>query len=223
MRKLIMSHLIWLYLVHCLQILNPLSCNTHKHHMIWSQNILFHYIYILYYKENLVASWSQVNFYWPTLSAYTYFHYSMEKLWLQSQVNLYHHIITFNTAWKICDITISSNVYCPTHLLSILHDQFVTLQSQVTLMARLPWMFELVLKFLGKKSQNWTLKCLSIGTPKSINFPFVPNGKLMDFRCPNIQAHHNYAAICLNCGTPKSDSFSILDKWKINYFRCPNT
>ena len=23
------------------------------------------------------------------------------------------------------------------------------------------------------------LKCLSIGTPKTINFPFVPNGKLM--------------------------------------------
>ena len=49
-----------------------------------------------------------------------------------------------------------------------------------------------------------TLKCLSIGTPKSINFPFVPNGKLMDFRCPNIQAYHNYAVICLNCGTPKN-------------------
>ena len=47
----------------------------------------------------------------------------------------------------------------------------------------------------------YTLKCLSIGTPKSINFPFVPNEKLMDFRCPNIQAHHNYAVICLNCGT----------------------
>ena len=31
-----------------------------------------------------------------------------------------------------------------------------------------------------------TLKCLSIGTPKTINFPFVPNGKLIDFRCPNI-------------------------------------
>ena len=29
-------------------------------------------------------------------------------------------------------------------------------------------------------------KCLSIGTPKTINFPFVPNGKLMVFRCPNI-------------------------------------
>ena len=33
-----------------------------------------------------------------------------------------------------------------------------------------------------------TLKCLSIGTPKPINFPFVSNGKLMDFRCSNIQA-----------------------------------
>ena len=34
-----------------------------------------------------------------------------------------------------------------------------------------------------------TLKCLSIGTPKAINFPFVSNEKLMFFRCPSIQAH----------------------------------
>ena len=26
--------------------------------------------------------------------------------------------------------------------------------------------------------------CLNIGTPKIINFPFVPNGKLIIFRCP---------------------------------------
>ena len=31
-----------------------------------------------------------------------------------------------------------------------------------------------------------TLKCLNIGTPKTINFAFVPNGKLMVFRCPFI-------------------------------------
>ena len=29
-----------------------------------------------------------------------------------------------------------------------------------------------------------TLMCLSIGTPKIINFPFVPNGKFIIFRCP---------------------------------------
>ena len=28
------------------------------------------------------------------------------------------------------------------------------------------------------------LKCLSIGTPKTINFPFVPNGKLMVLGVP---------------------------------------
>ena len=31
-----------------------------------------------------------------------------------------------------------------------------------------------------------TLKCLSIGTPKTVNFPIVPIGNLMVFRCPNI-------------------------------------
>ena len=33
-----------------------------------------------------------------------------------------------------------------------------------------------------------TLMCLSIGTHKIINFPFVSNGKLMVFECPNSQA-----------------------------------
>ena len=49
-----------------------------------------------------------------------------------------------------------------------------------------------------------TLKCLSIGTPKTINFPFVANGKLMVFRCSNIQVHYNKAVIYLNFGTPKN-------------------
>ena len=31
-----------------------------------------------------------------------------------------------------------------------------------------------------------TVMCLSIGTPKIINFPFVPNGKLIILRCPKI-------------------------------------
>ena len=63
-----------------------------------------------------------------------------------------------------------------------------------------------------------TLKCLSIGTHKAINFPFVSNGKLMIFRCPNIQAHCNEAVIYLNFGTPKNNEFSIWNKWKIYYF-----
>ena len=54
-------------------------------------------------------------------------------------------------------------------------------------------------------NQVCTIKCLSIGKPKTINLPFVPNGKLMDFRRPNIQARHNYAVICLNFGTPKNE------------------
>ena len=60
-----------------------------------------------------------------------------------------------------------------------------------------------------------TLKCLSIGTPKTINFPFVSNGELMVFRCLNIQAHHNEAVIYLNFGTPTNNGFSIWNKWKI--------
>ena len=68
-----------------------------------------------------------------------------------------------------------------------------------------------------------TLKCISIGTPKIINFPFVSNGKLMFFRCPNIKAYYNESVIYLIIGTPKNNEFSIWNKWKIYYFRCPNT
>ena len=32
--------------------------------------------------------------------------------------------------------------------------------------------------------QGSTLKCLSIGTPTTINFPFIPNGKLMVLGVP---------------------------------------
>ena len=60
-----------------------------------------------------------------------------------------------------------------------------------------------------------TLKCLSIGTPKIINFPFVSKGKLMFFRCPNIQTDYIEAVFCLNFGTPEKNEFSIWDKWKI--------
>ena len=64
-----------------------------------------------------------------------------------------------------------------------------------------------------------TLKCLSIGTPKIINFPFVSNGKFMVITCPSIQAHHNEAVLCLNFGTPENNEFSIWNKWKIYCFK----
>ena len=63
-----------------------------------------------------------------------------------------------------------------------------------------------------------TQKCLRIGTPKINHFPFVSNGKLMVFRCPNIRTHYNEAVLCLNFGTPENNKFSIWDKWKIYYF-----
>ena len=67
-----------------------------------------------------------------------------------------------------------------------------------------------------------TLKCLSIGTPKIINFPFVSNGKLMIFRCPNIQTDYNKAVLCLNFGTPEIMNFPFGTNGKFIIFRCPN-
>ena len=80
-----------------------------------------------------------------------------------------------------------------------------------------PWSMNTGDYVCGTVSQA-TLKCLSIGTPKTINFPFVSNWKLMVFRCPNIQTHYNEAVIYLNFGTPKNNEFSIWNKWKIYYF-----
>ena len=59
--------------------------------------------------------------------------------------------------------------------------------------------FKLVLESLRTKSYSCrfgiTLKCLNIGTPKTINFPFVPN-----------------------FGTPKDNKFHIWNEWKIYCF-----
>ena len=63
-----------------------------------------------------------------------------------------------------------------------------------------------------------TLKCLSIGTPKIINFPFVSNGKLMVITRPGVQANHNEAVLGLNFVTPENNEFSIWNKWKIYCF-----
>ena len=68
-----------------------------------------------------------------------------------------------------------------------------------------------------------TLKCLSIGTPKIINFPFVSNGKLMVFRCPNIHAHCNETVLCLIWGHLKIMNFPFGINGKFIIFRCPNT
>ena len=46
-----------------------------------------------------------------------------------------------------------------------------------------------------------TVKCLSIGIPKTINFPFVPNVKLIIFRYPKIWAHYSLITMCSNIGT----------------------
>ena len=43
------------------------------------------------------------------------------------------------------------------------------------------------MQYAGAWMASWclyTLKCLNIGTPKTINFPFVPNGKLMVLGVP---------------------------------------
>ena len=54
-----------------------------------------------------------------------------------------------------------------------------------------------------------TVMFLSIGTPKIINFPFVPNGKFIILRCPKIWAHYSFIIMCLNIGTPNNHNFPL--------------
>ena len=67
------------------------------------------------------------------------------------------------------------------------------------------------------QASHYTLKCLSIGTPKIINFPFVSNGKLMFLGVP-IFKH-----IMLNFGTPENNEFLFGTIGKFIIFRCPIT
>ena len=57
--------------------------------------------------------------------------------------------------------------------------------------------------------------CLSIGTPKIINFPFVPNGKFIIFRCPKIWANYSLIIICLNIGTLNNHYFPFGTNGKV--------
>ena len=60
-----------------------------------------------------------------------------------------------------------------------------------------------------------TVMCLSIGTPKIINFPFVSNGKFIIFRCPKIWAHYSQIMMCLNIGTPNNHHFPFGTNGKV--------
>ena len=42
---------------------------------------------------------------------------------------------------------------------------------------------------VNMQSRRYTLICLSIGTPKIINFPLFSKAKLIIFRCPKIKVH----------------------------------
>ena len=60
-----------------------------------------------------------------------------------------------------------------------------------------------------------TVMYLSIRTPKIINFPFVPNGKFIIFRCPKIRAHYSLIIMSLNTGTPNNHHFPFGTNGKI--------
>ena len=79
-----------------------------------------------------------------------------------------------------------------------------------------------VFSWVSMASQN-TLKCLNIGTLKTINFPFVPNGNIRIFIVPIFER----IIIRLQCaqilGHLKIINFTFGTNGKFIAFRCPNT
>ena len=48
-----------------------------------------------------------------------------------------------------------------------------------------------------------------------MNFPFVPNGKFIIFKCPKIWAHYSLTMMCLNIGTPNNYHFPFETNGKV--------
>ena len=59
--------------------------------------------------------------------------------------------------------------------------------------------------------------CLSIGTPKKINFPFGTNGKFIFLGVKKVLAH----CMCLNIATSKNRHFPFCDRWKVMVLGVP--
>ena len=62
--------------------------------------------------------------------------------------------------------------------------------------------------------------CLSIGAPITINFPFVPNGKLM-FLVSQFLSTLGYTLMSLSIGAPITINFPFVPNGKLK-FLCPN-
>ena len=48
-----------------------------------------------------------------------------------------------------------------------------------------------------------------------INFPFVPNGKFIIFRCPKIWVHYSLIIMYLNTGIPNNHHFPFRTNGKV--------
>ena len=68
--------------------------------------------------------------------------------------------------------------------------------------------------------EDSTVMCLNIGI-QAINFLFVPNVKLIIFRCPKIWAHSSLIIMCSNVGTPKIINFPFGANGKLMFLDVP--
>ena len=72
-------------------------------------------------------------------------------------------------------------------------------------------------------SLSVTLKCLSIGTPKAINFPFVSNEKIVFLGFPVFKHIVMRLLSTSILGHLKIMNFPFGTNGKFIIFRCPNT
>ena len=60
-----------------------------------------------------------------------------------------------------------------------------------------------------------------MGRLKGINFPFVPNLKLISFRCPKIWAHYSLIIMLINLGHLKTINFPFGTNGKLMVLDVP--
>ena len=89
-------------------------------------------------------------------------------------------------------------------------------------MLKIPALLNVCIALLQELLQC-TLKCISIGTPKTINFPFVQNGKLTVLGVP-IFEHLIIRLLCAQIlGHLQIINFTFRTIFNFIIFGCPNT
>ena len=113
-----------------------------------------------------------------------------------------------------CTLIVSEQLILPNKRFTTTNIKYTRILNLV--LSLIDYLSELLNNHSCPQSINMqTVMCLSIGTPKAINFPFVPNVKLILFRCPKFWAQYSLIIMFSNIETPKKSIFHLgqMENW----------